>query len=118
MIMSLVGRPGNFTAYVGVGPLAALAAHVKDHGDKAWTVKSIADITVPFWCYDATDGSAAAPVTPLILVGRPGNFIGYYNMIRFDAVASHVAAHGAGAWDVRVIEADAPFWCYDAAEVP
>jgi hypothetical protein len=53
MIMSLVGRPGNFTAYVGLTGAAALALHIETHGDGGWEVKEIADILVPFWCYDA-----------------------------------------------------------------
>lgn len=53
-------------------------------------------------------------MTTLILVGRPGNYTAYTGVTRNEAVALHVAAHGAGPWDVKVIDASVPFWVYDA----
>jgi hypothetical protein len=50
----------------------------------------------------------------LVLVGRPGNFRAYMGVTRNEAVALHVAAHGEGPWEVRVIDASVPFWVYDA----
>ena len=114
MIMTLVGRPGNWTAYVGLGHTLAVTKHNKDYGSKAWDWKEIADISIPFRVYDAADGTSAIPVTPLVLVGRAGAYVGYYDMTRPAAVAAHNAAYGADLWAVKIIEADAPFWCYDA----
>jgi hypothetical protein len=56
-------------------------------------------------------------MSPLCLVGRPGNFWAYPGMTLAEALAAHEDRFGAGPWSTVELPMDRPWWCYDAAEV-